>query len=403
MFGVLDIGNSKTVCIIGDVDAKGSPRVMGCGWARTRGIYSGNIIDAKGVEKVIRAAVGQVEEEVNHHLHRVTVSFTFDQLKSRLITVPCSLIRPSVDESDLRGIIAVGVAKAATEDRDLIQATYLGHVRKQGLPDGKHSVSRTGEIIALLHVIDASSMSLRNLTAVIARCDLGITELVAAPFASGLSVLVDDERELGCTVIDMSGGTTQMAVFADNQLLHTAQLPVGGLHVTKDIAQVLSTPLGSAERLKVVFGNAEPSSEDEREILQVQQVGVDEHSFIRMPRSRVVSVIRPRLEETFELLRDRLDNAGLGRAAAERVVLTGGASQLDGVQRLATRVLNRKVRLGAPTGLRGLPADANGPGFATASGLLAYAAAGGASSCSASFTEAPRDGVIRYLIDRLTG
>ena len=199
----------------------------------------------------------------------------------------------------------------------------------------------------------------------------------------------------------MGGGTTQMAVFAENQLLHTAQLPVGGLHVTKDIAEVLSTPLGSAERLKVVFGNAEASSEDDREILQVQQVGVDEHSFIRMPRARVVSVIRPRLEETFELLRDRLDNAGLGRAAAERVVLTGGASQLDGVQRLASRVLNRKVRLGAPTGIRGLPADAGGPGFATASGLLAYAAGAGRTLHDIDLSEPRPSGLLRRLVDLL--
>ena len=401
MIGVLDIGSSKTVCIIGDVDAEGLLQVKGCSWQRTRGICLGSITDLKEAERMIRAAVGQAEEAANHHLRSVTVSFTFDQLKSRLINVPWSLTRHSVDEGDVRRIIAGSLAKAAAENRGLLQATYLGHVRRQYPPDGTDPAGQAGGITALLHVIDAGAMALRNLTAVIARCDLGITELVAAPFASGLSVLVDDERELGCTVIDMGGGTTQMAVFADNQLLHTAQLPVGGLHVTKDIAQVLSTPLGSAERLKVVFGNAEPSSEDEREILQVQQVGVDDNSFIRMPRSRVVSVIRPRLEETFELLRDRLDNAGLGRAAAERVVLTGGASQLDGVQRLASRVLNRRVRLGAPAGIRGLPADAGAPSFATASGLLGYATRSRGAFLTAGSLEAPRGSLIRYLIERL--
>ena len=225
---------------------------------------------------------------------------------------------------------------------------------------------------------DALSMALRNLGAAVSRCDLEITELVSAPFASGLSCLVDDERELGTTVIDMGGGTTSLAVFAEGQLLHTAQLPIGGGHVTRDIAGVLSTPLDSAERLKTVYGNAEPSPDDEREILQVQQIGEEEHQFARVPRSMVVGIIRPRLEETFELVRDRLDGAGLGRLAKQsRIVLTGGASQLVGAREMAARMLDRQVRLGRPARARGLPDAAAGPAFATAAGLLAWSVGDG--------------------------
>ena len=401
VFGVLDIGTSKVTCLIGRGEPDGTLRIMGCGWQRSRGVRLGGITDLKEAERAIRAAVGQAEEAADHHLRSVTVSLTCGQPESRLFNVRWPVGGRIVSDADIRRIVTEGRHRAAIDGREIIHALPLGFIVDEvgGVEDprGHHC----DQLSARLHVIDAGSMALRNLTAVIARCDLGITELVAAPFASGLSVLVDDERELGCTVIDMGGGTTQMATFAENQLLHAAQLPVGGLHVTKDIAEVLSTPLASAERLKVVYGNAEVSSEDEREILQVQQVGVDEHSFIRMPRSRVVSVIRPRLEETFELLRDRLDGAGLGRAAAERVVLTGGASQLDGVQRLASRVLNRKVRLGAPTGIRGLPADANGPGFATASGLLAYAAGAGRTLDDIDLSEPRPSGLLRRLVDLL--
>lgn len=401
VFGVLDIGTSKVTCLIGRGEPDGTLRIMGCGWQRSRGVRLGGITDLREAERAIRAAVGQAEEAADHHLRSVTVSLTCGQPESRLFNVRWPVGGRMVGDADVRRIVNEGRARAATDGRDVIHALPLNfsvdEVGGVEDPRGHHC----DQLSARLHVIDATAMSLRNLTSVITRCDLSVAEMVAAPFASGLSVLVDDERELGCTVIDMGGGTTQIAVFADNQLLHTAQIPVGGLHVTKDIAGGLSTPLSTAERLKVVHGNTEITNEDERAILQVQQIGEDENRLARIPRSKVVAIIRPRLEETFELVRDRLDSAGLGSAAANRVVLTGGASQLDGVQRLAARVLDRRVRLGCPTGMRGLPADATGPAFATATGLLAWAAGAGRSLHDIDLTEPRPSGLIRRLVEFL--
>jgi cell division protein FtsA len=175
----------------------------------------------------------------------------------------------------------------------------------------------------------------------------------------------------------MGGGTTGMAVFAENHLLHTEQLPLGGLHVTRDIASVLSTTVNAAERLKTLWGSALVSPDDEHELLPVPLVGEDEHQIAKVPRSMVVKIIRPRLEETFELVRQRLDASGLGRVAGHRVVLTGGASQLAGVREMAAEMLGRQVRLGKPAPLRGLPDSAQGPAFATAVGLLSWSAGEG--------------------------
>ncbi|MEJ1975159.1 MAG: cell division FtsA domain-containing protein [Acetobacteraceae bacterium] len=161
-------------------------------------------------------------------------------------------------------------------------------------------------------------MALRNLGATANRAELDIAELVSAPMAAGMATLVEDERELGATVIDMGGGTTGMAVFSEGHLLHTAQLPVGGVHVTNDIARMLSTTVVAAERVKTLNGSALSSPDDEREMLTVPMVGEDDHNFSKIPRSMVVSIIKPRLEETFELVRDRLEGAGLGRAAGTR-------------------------------------------------------------------------------------
>jgi len=398
-FGVLDIGTTKITCLIGKGESDGNLRVLGCGWVRSRGVRLGNITDLAAAERAIRAAVGQAEQQADTHLRAVTVNLSGGQPESRLFNVRWPVGGRAVSDADVRRVVNEGRLRAMTDGRDVIHALPLSFSVDETTgvedPRGHHC----DQLAARLHVIDASAMALRNLSAVLARCDLDIAELVAAPLASGLSALVEDERELGATVVDMGGGTTSIAVFGEGQVLHTALLPVGGLHVTKDIAGMISTPLESAERLKVMYGNAEASSDDDREMLNVQQIGEDEHLFARMPRSRIVAVIRPRLEETFELMRDRLDGAGLGKAAAGRVVLTGGASQLDGISQMAARILNRQVRLGRPVAVRGLPDNATGPGFATAVGLLAWAAGAGRTLHDIDFGEPRPPGLIRRLVD----
>lgn len=177
----------------------------------------------------------------------------------------------------------------------------------------------------------------------------------------------------------MGGGTTSLAAFAEGRLMHTAQLPIGGWQVTNDLARVLSTPITHAERLKTMHGSVLESAEDRGEMLPVPLVGEDDDQIARIPREMIVKIIRPRIEESFELLRDRLDGSGLPAELRRRIVLTGGASQLIGVRELATRVLGRDVtiRNGRPRLVRGLPETASGPGFAGAVGLLAWAAGEG--------------------------
>jgi cell division protein FtsA len=225
--------------------------------------------------------------------------------------------------------------------------------------------------------------------------------MVSAPLAAGLSSLVPEERELGATIIDMGGGTTSMAVYAENQMMHTAQLPIGGLHVTRDLAIGLSTTLVHAERLKTLYGNVESSPDDDRELLPVPLVGEEDHQLAKVPRSMVVSIIRPRIEETFEYIKDRLDGSGLGRIAGNRVVLTGGACQLPGVREMAARMLNRQVRQGRPAAIRGLPELASGPAFSTAAGLLSWAAGEGRIFFDAEMEGEPPVGLFRRLVNFL--
>jgi cell division protein FtsA len=400
-FGVLDIGTTKIVCVIGRVESDFSTRVLGFGWHKGEGIRAGGITDIERAERVIRATVGAAEDMADTRLRSVTVNLSCGHPESRLFNVQWPVGGRAATENDIRRVLLEGRARAVSDGREIIHALPLAFTADdtQGVSDprGLHCEVLT----ARLHVIDAVTTALRTLGACMARCDLDISELVSAPMAAGLATLVEDEKELGATVLDMGGGTTGMAVFAEGQLLHTAQLPIGGVHVTSDIARVLSTPIGHAERLKTLYGSAHASPDDDREMLPVPLVGEEEHQIAKVPRSMVVNIIKPRLEETFEMVKERLEGSGLGRAAGTRVVLTGGASQLNGVREMAARILGRQVRQGRPPSLRGLPDSACGPAFATAVGLLSWAGGEGRTLNDIDLdSERPR-GWIRRLVNFL--
>lgn len=377
VFGVLDIGSTKITCMIGRSEADGTRRILGFGWQKGRGVRHGAITDLDEAERAIRAAVGQAEDMADTRLRSVTVNLGCGQPESRLFNVQWPVGGRVVGEEDVRQVVLEGRHRAESEGRDTIHILPLSFSVDETMrvedPRGLHCDTLT----ARLHVIDAVSSALRNVRTCLHRCDLEISELVSAPFAAGLATLVEDERELGTTVIDMGGGATSFAVFAEGQLLHTSSTLVGGIHVTNDIARLLSTPVAHAERLKTLYGSCQASPDDEREMLPVPLVGEEEHQIAKVPRSMVVSIIRPRLEEIFEIVKDRLENSGLSRVAGARVVLTGGACQLAGARELAAHILGKQVRLGRPVDLRGLPDAASGPAFATGAGLLAWAAGEG--------------------------
>ena len=194
---------------------------------------------------------------------------------------------------------------------------------------------------------------MRNLQVCVRRAHLEIADRVVAAHAAGLSSLVADERDLGVTLIDMGGGTTSIAVFYEGHLVHVDSIPVGGEHVTRDIARGLSTPVAHAERMKTQIGRAVAKPNDEYDIIDVPLIGEEERTRPNhIPRSILVGIIRPRIEETFELVRSRLEASGVDKLAGGRAVLVGGGCQLDGVPEVAAAILNKKVRTGAPLASR---------------------------------------------------
>jgi cell division protein FtsA len=229
------------------------------------------------------------------------------------------------------------------------------------------------ELTVEVHAVLAEPAAVRNLSLCLERCHLAIEDHVAGSYAAARSVLADDELKLGVTLIDMGGAVTSIAGFRDGQLVFSDVVPLGGQHITNDIARGLSTTIAHAERMKTLWGSALASVVDEREMVAVPLIGergVD--TVHHVPKSMLTGIIRPRLEETFDMIRERIERAQLSSLAGSRVVLTGGASQLTGVRETASQWLGKQVRLGTPLPALGLPDVARAAGFAVAAGLLVY-------------------------------
>jgi cell division protein FtsA len=224
-----------------------------------------------------------------------------------------------------------------------------------------------------MHVATTDVAAARNLMLAVERCHLDVEAMVASPYVAGLSVLADDEGDLGAAVIDMGAGTTTIAVFAHGRFVHLDGFALGGQHVTMDLARGLNTRVTDAERIKTLYGSVLAGASDDRDMITVPPINDDEREQTQfVSRAQLVAIVKPRVEEVLEMVRDRLATSSFATDRRGRVILTGGASQLTGLADLATRILNRPVRIGRPLGIAGLPDAAKGAAFAVAAGLLVY-------------------------------
>lgn len=370
----LDIGSSKVCCFIARVEGTSGLRVIGIGNQQSSGIRNGNIVDMEATERAISAAVNAAEQMCGETIEEVFVSVGGGYPASHTFGVEVAVGGHEITDRDVRRVLSQVHLPAETSDRDIIHTMPIGYSidGRAGVRDPR---GMYGERLGVdVHLVTAASGAMRNQSVCIKRAHLEIADRCVAPFAAGLAALVQDEMDLGVTVIDMGGGTTTMAVFYDGNLIYTDSIPVGGNHVTNDIARGLSTPLSDAERMKILYGRAQTKPNDQYEIIDVPLIGEQEHTEPNhIPRAILVGIIRPRIEETFELVRGRLEASGVDKLAGRRVVLTGGASQLDGVSEAAAAILNKQVRTGRPVRVTGLAEATGGPAFAACAGLLTFA------------------------------
>jgi cell division protein FtsA len=224
-----------------------------------------------------------------------------------------------------------------------------------------------------MNVVTADATVARNLMLVVERCHLNVEAMAASPYVAGLSVLTDDEADLGAAVVEMGAGTTTIATYSGGRFVHASGFAVGGQHITMDLARGLSACIADAERIKTLYGTVLTGGSDARELMSVPTAGDSERDVPQIvSRATIANIVRHRAEEIFEMVRDRLADSPFAAESKARIVLSGGASQLTGLVELATEILGRPVRIGRPLGFGRLPSEAKSASFAVPAGLLVY-------------------------------
>ncbi|MDF2233993.1 cell division protein FtsA [Albimonas sp. CAU 1670] len=388
LLAVLDIGTSKTACLILRIDPAKlaaataeegrqggylAMRVIGVGVTQSRGVRLGEIVDMEECERAIRTALQAAEKMAGVRVDQVIGAVSGARPVSWGFTGDAEVMSGEVTDQDVAAALAACPEPPAEEGREILHALPVNFTLDQTtfLSDPR---GMTGQNLSVdMHILSVASAPLRNLARCVRRCDLELAGVVTAPYSSGLSSLVEDEQELGAACVDMGGGATGVSIFLRKQLICLDVARVGGAHVTRDISEAFGIDTATAERIKTLHGGVMATGLDDRELITVPVLGGAEGETRTITRAALIGVIRPRVEEIFEEVRHLLDRAGFAGLPSRRVVLTGGGSQLPGLEDVARRVIGQRVRIGRPLRVAGLPQSAAGPAFSAAVGLAAYA------------------------------
>ncbi len=376
IFAALDVGSSKTICLIGKPDPvkKGNIIILGYGHYESKGIRRGAIIDMASASQTIRKAVEQAERMARLTITNVMVNISAGMPTSHHIHVELPINNKEVSDRDLRQLLDISMAEFDEPDQVIIHAIPL-----KWSVDSHHKIydprGMYGKTLGVdVHLVTAAAGPLRNLVACLEKCHLGIKGVVISPYAAGLSVLVKDEHLLGATVIDMGASSTSIAVFNHGNMHFLDISSIGGIHVSNDIARGLMTHWDHAERIKSLYGSVLESPDDSEDFFECPSLTNEQEETPRMAsRSLLNGVIRPRIEETLEIIRDKLISAGFNESSGRKVVLTGGACQLSGMREFATRILGKHVRIGIPQGFSNHEDILLKSDFAVVTGLLKHA------------------------------
>ena len=387
---VLDVGSSKIVCMIlqfdpsvqvdaaggmGAIANHGSFRVAGVAKTRSRGVRFGEITSMEEAERAIRTAVQGAQKMAGMRVDHVIAAFSGARPRSYGLVGKVPLDKGIVSDQDIGRVLASCDVPDYGVGREVIHAMPVNFALDQasGLTDPRGQIGH--DLSVDMHLLTIDSRAMQNLLICIKRCDLELAGVASSAYASAISALVEDEQQLGAACIDIGGGSTAVGVFMHRHMIFADSVRMGGNHVSSDISQGLQIPMALAEKIKALHGGVVATSLDDRDFIDIgSDTGDWDHDRRQVTRSDLIGVMRPRIEEILEGARQKLDAAGFDKLPSQRIVLTGGSSQIPGIEGLATRILGQNVRLGRPLRIHGLPQAATGPDFSACIGLSLYAA-----------------------------
>jgi cell division protein FtsA len=367
----IDVGTTKICTLIARVEKEGLLRILGVGIEPSEGIKKGVIVDLATASEAITRSVDAAERISGLEVTSALVSLAGAHVASINSRGVVGVSSEVVDTIDVERALEAARTVAIPHDREIIHVIQRGFVvdGQDGIrsPIGMHGYRLEVEA----HIITASAATVENLRQAVGAAGVEVAQFVLNPLASAEVVLTETERQMGCVVCDVGGGTTDLAIYADGDVWHTMVLAVGGNHITQDIAHGLHLPLQQAEESKKQHGHALHAQVGLEENFTVRPFG--EEKPIQISRQDLAHIIEARVAEIFELIGDEIKRTGYDGLLSAGMVLTGGTSQLTGIRQLASRVLNMPVRLAQPEGLAGLADQLASPAYSTSVGLLHWA------------------------------
>ena len=390
VIAVLDMGTAKIGCFILRFDGSGASegfdgvgslagqsgfRVVGAATTQSRGVEFGEIISMPQAERAIRTVLQSAQKMARLHVDHVIACFSGGAPRSYGVTGEVNVESQIVQDQDVARVLAACDIPEFGEGREVLHAQPVNFVldQRSGLSDPRDQI---GNVLgADMHMLTVSEKAIHDLAYCVKRCDLELAGVASSAYVSGVSSLVEDEQELGGACIDIGGGTSSVSIFMKKHMIYADTVRLGGDHITRDISMGLQVPMALAERIKTMHGGLIATGMDDRDMIEMGgDTGDWERDRRMVSRAELIGIIRPRMEEIFEDIRACLDAAGFDHLPAQQIVLTGGGSQIPGIDDLASRLLGQQVRLGRPLRIHGLPPAYAGANCAGLVGLSLFAA-----------------------------
>ena len=368
----LDIGTSKVVCIVAERNLDGVVDIIGIGMHPTRGLKKGVVVNIESTVQSIQRAVEEAELMAGCQIRSVYVGIAGSHIRSMNSHGIVAIRDREVLQPDIDRVIDAAQAVAIPADQKILHILPQEFLidEQEGV---KEPLGMSGvRLEAKVHLVTCAVNAVQNIEKCVKRCGLEVENVILEQLASGYSVLTEDEKDLGVCLCDIGGGTTDIAVFTDGAIRHTAVIPIAGDQVTNDIAMALRTPTPNAEDIKIKYGCAVTSLAGENETIKVASVGGRQDR--DLSRQSLADVIEPRYDELFTLIQAELQRSGFEDLVAAGIVLTGGTSKMEGVVELAEEIFHMPVSIGKPTGVEGLSDIIRNPIHSTGVGLLLYGA-----------------------------
>ncbi len=390
VIAILDVGTSKIACLVlrfdgperfrdsdgvGSMAGQSSFRVIGAATTRSRGVRFGEIDAMQETERAIRTAVQSAQKMANVRVDHVIACLSGARPRSYGLDGAVDLEGMVVTDGDIGRVLAACEVPDYGDGREVLHAQPVNFAldHRTGMADPRGQIGN--RLTTDMHLLTVDATAVQNLLYCIKRCDLELAGLASSSYMSAIAALVEDEQELGAACIDIGGGATGISIFMKKHMIYADCVRMGGDHITSDISMGLQVSAALAERFKTVNGGVVATGMDDRDMIEVGgDTGDWEHDRRTVSRAELIGIMRPRVEEILEEVRARLDAAGFDQMPSQQIVLTGGSSQIPGLDGLASKILGHQVRLGRPLRVQGLPQAATGPAFAAVVGLTLFAA-----------------------------